>query len=264
MIPLPICSQLPLAIELPPLLAALARVPGTAWQHHFNTGYYDGDWSGVALVAAEDAHLPLASGLGAPRRTDWWQGEAAWEDLLGLFGESVRSARLLRLGAGARIHEHRDYDLGQPGADLRLHVPLLSPPEVEFLVEGLRVPMQPGQCWFIDLSRPHRVDNYGTSERVHLVLDCRPDDWLLKLVAQGLPVTPALLPGRAIAAFERFRQLVVSDAGLARQLQALSEPEAFIRATVELGAAAGLVFSESEVKGAMRRGKQAWSDQWRA
>ncbi|MNN84745.1 hypothetical protein D3C81_2019430 [compost metagenome] len=53
------------------------------------------------------------------------------------------------------------------------------------------------------------------------------------------------------------------DAALARQLQGLTDVREFIRETVALGAEQGLEFSEAEVRGAMRQGKQAWSDQWR-
>lgn len=262
--PLPVCSRLPLRFELAPLLEALARVDAGAWQGHFNTGYYEGDWSGVALITPEDAPLPLAPGQGAPRRSGWWQQEAAWNDLLGAFHTTVRSARLLRLGPGSRIHEHCDPDLGLPGSDLRLHVPLLSPPGVEFLVDSLQVPMRPGECWFLDLSRPHRVDNPGPGERIHLVLDCQPNDWLLAAVHQGLPDTPALQPGRAVQAFAEFRRQVEGDAVLARQLQGLTDVRDFIRETLRLGAELGLPFAEAEVRAAMRQGKQAWSEQWKA
>ncbi|WP_285961082.1 aspartyl/asparaginyl beta-hydroxylase domain-containing protein [Pseudomonas tohonis] len=262
--PLPRCSRLPMGVDLPPLLEALARVPADAWQHHFNTGYYEGDWSGVALIAAEDAPLPLAPGLGAPVRTGWCEREAAWGTVLEGFYTLVRNARLLRLGPGARIHEHCDPDLGRPGGDLRLHLPLLCPPGVEFLVDGLQVPMRPGECWFIDLSRPHRVDNPGPGERIHLVLDCEPNPWLLGLVQQGLADTPELQPGRAGLAFATFREQVARDPALAAQLRELTDVRDFQAEAVRLGAERGLAFTEADVKGAMRRGRQAWSDQWRA
>jgi hypothetical protein len=81
----PRCSRLPLAPQLPELLAALREIPETAWQHHFNTGYYEGEWSGIALIAPQDAPLPLAPGHGAPVASSWWQAEPAWHQLLALF-----------------------------------------------------------------------------------------------------------------------------------------------------------------------------------
>ncbi|MFJ4347297.1 aspartyl/asparaginyl beta-hydroxylase domain-containing protein [Pseudomonas sp. NPDC089401] len=260
---LPRCARLALPVDLAALLQALQRVAGDAWQAHFNSAYHQGDWSGVALVSAEDAVVPLAPGQGPPTLQAWWQGETAWQAVLAPFRTTLRAARLLRLGEGARIHEHRDPDLGRPGGCVRLHLPLLSPPGVEFLVDGLQVPMQPGECWFLDLSRPHRVSNPGPGERIHLVLDCLPDAWLRALIEQGRAQTPALQPGRAGRAFEQFRQRVTQDPALAARLQALTDPRAFVAEAVTLGAALGLAFTDAEVHGAMRQGKQAWSDQWR-
>ncbi|MGC4010596.1 MAG: aspartyl/asparaginyl beta-hydroxylase domain-containing protein [Pseudomonas sp.] len=261
--PLPVCSRLPMHIDLPALLAALGAVSAEAWQAHFNSSYYEGDWSGVALISAADAPLPLAPGLGAPCASAWWQGQLAWHELLGQFRTAVRSARLLRLGPGARIHEHRDPDLGQPEGDLRLHVPLQSAESVEFLLDGLHVPMRPGECWFLDLSLPHRVDNPSDSARIHLVLDCAPEPWLLALIEQGLMATPALQPGRAVRAFTEFRQRVEFDAELANHLRKCVDSRDFIHEAVRLGESLGLHFAEAEVRAAMRQGRQAWSEQWR-
>ncbi|WEK32358.1 MAG: aspartyl/asparaginyl beta-hydroxylase domain-containing protein [Candidatus Pseudomonas phytovorans] len=261
---LPRCARLPLAIDLEGLLQALQRVTAESWLAHFNSSNHQGEWSGVALVTSEDALLPLAPGQGAAVHLSWWQQEAAWQAVLAPFLASLQAARLLRLGAGAQIHEHRDPDLGRPGGCLRLHVPLLSPPGVEFLVDGLQVPMGPGECWFIDLSRPHRVSNPGPGERVHLVLDCIADAWLLGLIEQGRGQTPALRLGKAGQAFEQFRLLVAQDPALAARLQRLEAPSAFVAEAIGLGVAQGLVFTEAEVLSAMRQGKRAWSDQWRA
>ncbi len=262
--PLPVYSRLPLRCNLPPLLEALQRIPADAWQGHFNSAYYQGDWSGVALISAEDAPLPLAPGLGAPRRSAWWQGEPAWHEVLGNFQTSLRSARLLRLGPGSTIHEHCDHDLGQPGSDLRLHIPLLSPPGVAFLLDGQQVPMQPGECWFLDLSRPHRVSNSSSRPRIHLVLDCLPQAWLLQAIAEGQATTPALQISGAVQAFERLRQCIARDAGLAQRLRTLTDTGEFIEATLRIGQELGLEFSAAEVRAAMRQGKSDWSALWRA
>lgn len=262
--PLPVYSRLPLGCDLPPLLEALQRIPAEAWQSHFNSAYYQGDWSGVALISPEDAPLPLAPGFGAPRHSAWWQDEPAWQQLLAAFRNSLRSARLLRLGPGSTIHEHCDHDLGQPGSDLRLHLPLLGPPGVEFLLDGLQVPMQPGECWFLDLSRPHRVSNPSSLPRVHLVLDCLPQEWLLQAIAEGQTTTPVLQGSAAIQAFERLRQCVAQDIGLAQRLRTLTDAGSFIETVLQMGQELGLEFSAAEVRAAMRQGKSDWSALWRA
>jgi hypothetical protein len=218
----------------------------------------------VALISPEDAQLPLAPGRGAPRRSAWWQDEPAWHEVLGNFQNSLRSARLLRLGPGSTILEHCDHDLGQPGSDLRLHIPLLSPAGVAFLLDGLQVPMQSGECWFLDLARPHRVSNPSSLPRIHLVLDCLPQAWLLQAIAEGQTTTPALQASDSVQAFERLRQFIARDAGLALRLRTLTDREEFIEATLRMGQELGLEFSAAEVRAAMRQGKSDWSAQWRA
>jgi hypothetical protein len=40
------------------------------------------------------------------------------------------------------------------------------------------VVMAPGEAWYLRLSDPHSVANRGTTDRVHLVIDCVVDAWL--------------------------------------------------------------------------------------
>ncbi|WP_236207715.1 aspartyl/asparaginyl beta-hydroxylase domain-containing protein [Pseudomonas tohonis] len=259
---LPICSRLHWRFDLAPLLAAMERIDPTAWVALFNIAYYQGDWSGIDLVAAVDAPIPLAPGFGPVARSALCAADPAWPAAIERFGEGLRSARLLRLGAGASIREHCDPDLGAPEGPLRLHVPLLSPPGVEFLVDGRQVPMAPGECWFIDLSRPHRVDNPGPGPRIHLVLDCMMDTRLREALADGLPTTPALQPSRGVRAFAAFNEQVQQRPELAQALQRITDPTDFCREAVAAGQSLGLMFGEADVRMAMRQGRQAWSRQW--
>ena len=115
---------------------------------------------------------------------------------LGRFECPLRAVRLLRLAPGAVIREHRDDDLRFEAGEARLHVPLATDPAVEFYVDGARVAMEPGECWYLDLSRPHRVSNRGSSPRIHLVVDCQVNDWLAAQVAAGdRPARPAAPTG---------------------------------------------------------------------
>ena len=258
----PAFSRLPVAVDLPLLLQALAAIDEDAWQGHFNRAYYVGDWSGVALISAADALTELAPGRGEPRLRARWLRDARWQQGLRDLPLEIVCARLLRLGPGGQIHEHRDYDLGGPDADLRLHIPLLSPPQVDFMLDGQRMPMAAGECWFLDLSRPHRVNNRDRSARIHLVLDCRPGVWLDQAIFEGLRTTPA--PDIGDGALLRFQRLVVSDSQLSKTLQGLQDTEVFITRTLELAAERGLVFSREELRAAMRNGRRRWNEQWNA
>jgi len=258
----PAFSRLPVAVNLPLLLQALAAIEEERWQGHFNNAYHTGDWSGVALVSAADALTELSPGRGQPLFRAPWTSDGRWQEALRDWPLEIVSARLLRLGPGGRIHEHRDYDLGGPDADLRLHVPLLCPPEVDFWLDGQRIPMGPGECWFLDLSRPHRVDNRGASARVHLVLDCRPGPWLEQQIVQGLPSTPAA--GHGQSDLMRFQQQVQADPRLARTLRALHDVEAFAEYVIESAARRGLHVTREELRTAMRNGRRQGREQWTA
>jgi Aspartyl/Asparaginyl beta-hydroxylase. len=150
----PAFSRLPVTVDLPLLLQALTAIGEGDWHSHFNSDYYAGDWSGVALICAADALTELSPGRGETLLRAPWLQDARWQQGLRDLPLQIVCARLLRLGPGGRIHEHRDYDLGAPDADLRLHIPLLSPPRVDFLLDRQRMPMAAGECWFLDLSRP--------------------------------------------------------------------------------------------------------------
>ncbi|MBX8561733.1 aspartyl/asparaginyl beta-hydroxylase domain-containing protein [Pseudomonas cichorii] len=261
---LPAFSRLPVTVDLPLLLQALSRIADTSWTAHFNAGYYEGQWSGVALISAADALTELSSGAGEAISRDPWLTDECWAAALRDLPLDIRSARLLRLGPGSRIHEHRDYDLDGPQADRRLHIPLLSSPDVDFMLDRQRIPMNAGECWFLDLARPHSVDNWGQQDRVHLVLDCRPNAWLEQQIEAGLSTTPPAGQGRAAEAFAQFRALLECDSRLCRILQAEPDSEAFITRTLALGAERGLHFGREDIRAAMRLGRNRWNRQWTA
>jgi hypothetical protein len=258
---LPPFARLPLRFDVDALRRAVAALPEQAWLPHFNTGYYEGDWSGIALRAHDDAFTPLAPGRGATRPTALC--DAFWERQLARLGTDLHSARLLRLGPGACIREHCDYDLGEPDGDLRIHVPIFTDERVDFLLDGRRIPMQAGECWFLDLSRPHRVENHGGVTRVHLVIDCARSRWILEQIAAGLADTPPSRSSRGSEAFASFREHVHAHPALEAELAACDDTEAFMAAVLAAAAGAGYSFSREDLRVAMAQGRREWSQQWR-
>ncbi|WP_235376405.1 aspartyl/asparaginyl beta-hydroxylase domain-containing protein [Pseudomonas nitroreducens] len=260
---LPACARLPLRFSTQWLEVAVAALPASAWVTHFNTAYHTGGWSGISLLAPEDSNHALSAGQGSgtqpPCATRWYG--PPWQELLRRIEMPVRCARLLRLEAGSSIREHCDPDLGDPEGDVRLHLPIFSGPGVEFLLEGQVVPMAPGECWFLDLARPHRVENVGEQARVHLVVDARRNDWLRRQITRGLQDTPACRPARSTLAFAEFRRQLERRADLAAALRDLQDPRDFCERAVALGAGLGLRFQDDDVRAAMRQGRQAWLDQ---
>jgi hypothetical protein len=180
--------KLPLAFDGAALRADLDRLASDDWVPHFNTFTYEGDWSGVALrsvggIAKQLYPDPTATEAFAD--TEYLDRLPAARSVLDSLRCPLLSARFLKLAAGSIIREHRDLNLGYEDGELRVHVPIQSNPEVEFLLEGRRIEMQEGEAWYLDLNLPHAVANRGRNDRVHLVVDCVVDDWLRELLARG-------------------------------------------------------------------------------
>ena len=150
------------------------------WTPHFNTQYYEGDWSGIALRAAADAHVELYPDPTASSYVDTPQlGRCSYiPELLSVFECETEAVRFLRLGPGAVIREHRDYRLSISDGVARVHVPIITSDKVAFHLDYQPLKMEPGEAWYLNFNLPHSVRNEGDEPRVHLVIDCIANDWL--------------------------------------------------------------------------------------
>lgn len=150
------------------------------WTPHFNTQYYEGDWSGIALRVAADAHVDLYPD---PTATHY-VGTAMLERcpyvplVIETFKCPLESVRFLRLGPRAEIREHRDFKLSIEDGVARVHIPIKTNPLVRFYLDDKLVTMLPGEAWYLNFNLPHRVTNDSDEERIHLVVDCIANDWL--------------------------------------------------------------------------------------
>jgi quercetin dioxygenase-like cupin family protein len=144
--------------------------------------YHDGGWRALALVAVDgqtDAKALRWAGEQANyRKTPILAKCPYFEEIIDGFECPVQRVRLLRLEPGAKIHEHVDLGDGWAMKRVRLHIPIVTHEKVFFYVDGQRVTMMPGQLWYCDFTKPHRVHNQSDIGRVHLVLDMTVDGWL--------------------------------------------------------------------------------------
>lgn len=100
----------------------------------------------------------------------------------------VTLVRLLRLAPGAVVKEHTDPTLGLEihKSVVRLTVPIINGEGVEFFLNGTIVDMKPGECWYLRLTDPHKINNPGAIERINLTIDMIPNEWVVNLVKQGV------------------------------------------------------------------------------
>jgi quercetin dioxygenase-like cupin family protein len=184
------CIRLPLRFDPAPLQADVAALPGEDWVPHFNTSYYEGDWSGAALrsVGGLARQLyPDPNPQGTYEDTAILERCPAITATVTSFACEKLAVRLLRLGPGASVREHTDYNLGYEDGEVRIHVPIATSPAAVFELEGRRVEMLPGESWYLDLNLRHRVANPADEARIHLVIDCVVNDWLSRTLEAGDP-----------------------------------------------------------------------------
>ena len=99
----------------------------------------------------------------------------------------VTLVRVLRLEAGSVVKEHTDPTLGLQveKSVIRLTVPILNGPGVEFYLNRKPVPMKPGECWYMRLSDPHSVVNASNVDRINLTIDMEPNEWVRNLILEN-------------------------------------------------------------------------------
>jgi LPS sulfotransferase NodH len=68
---------------------------------------------------------------------------------------------------------------------VRLHIPIVTRPEVRFYCGDQAVHMAAGEAWVFDNWRSHRVENFTPDERIHLVADTSGSAAFWQLVAQS-------------------------------------------------------------------------------
>ena len=169
----------------------LKQIPDDLWTAHFNTRDYEGDWFGVALRGPAGAVHPIQALYSDPMANEWSNTPILneceyFQQVLKAFACPLQSVRLLKLGAGAVIKEHRDHALGIEDGMARLHVPVQTNPDVEFVLNERRVIMNEGECWYLNFNLPHRVNNRGQTDRIHLVMDCVVNEWLNTLLQESM------------------------------------------------------------------------------
>lgn len=187
--------QLPFRFDAGAMYREVQDLLDAAWKMHYNTAHYQGNWSVLPLRAPGGdpqntiAVHATANGLLSYADTPLMAacpGIAAALDTLHCPKTSVR---LMKLQAGAVIHKHADHDMAFEQGEVRLHIPVVTNPMVQFFVDDELVPMAEGECWYLNLQLPHNVNNHGTTDRIHLVADCMVNDWVRALFGRDdLPV----------------------------------------------------------------------------
>lgn len=162
--------RLPRSFDPRPLvedLAALRAFP----QAYFEEKNRRGLWGGVSLYAQGGRYDVLTCGPAPYEPTPALARAPHLRAVVESFATEPRAVRVLTLDPGARIYEHYDPESSLDTGVVRLHVPIVTHPDVEFFLAGKRTRWRPGELWYGDFSFPHHAHNKSAVPRTHLVMD---------------------------------------------------------------------------------------------
>lgn len=171
--------RLPLRFDVDRLRAEVAALPARAWASHPNA--IQGN-SAVRLISVDGGENDDVNGR--MQVTSHLQQSPYIRQILAGLGVVWSRSRLLRLAPGATVPEHADINYHW-FTRVRLHIPIVTRPEVRFYCGDQSVHMGAGEAWVFDNWRSHRVENFTSEERIHLVADTSGSASFWRMVAQS-------------------------------------------------------------------------------
>jgi len=167
--------------------------------------YHKGEWTGIALysMGGKQSTFPSAAGTDLYQETEELQQAPYFRQLLQELECPKEVVRILFLPPEGHIKDHFDFHTSFQFGLLRLHIPIVTHPDVVFFIDGQRMNWKPGELWYGDFSKVHSVKNNSSIVRVHMVIDVQTNDFVLGLFpedfvarrrAEGISITTDPIP----------------------------------------------------------------------
>ena len=153
--------------------------------------FVDSDWMEHPSKLAGNLAIPLVSlngernneFAGSMRTTAELHRCDYMQQVMASFDEVLARSRLMRLNAGAEVSEHVDFNYHWYSR-VRIHIPIITNPDVVFHCGDQAIHMRAGECWIFDSWRRHKVLNNSDQDRVHLVIDTSGSSRFWQIVRQ--------------------------------------------------------------------------------
>jgi len=156
---------LPFRFDAARLAEEALALPDSAWLPH--PGGLKGN-SAVPLISVGGGQNDFFHGrMGI---TSHLKSSPYHQQALASFNEILGRSRLMRLEPGAEVSAHIDVDYHWL-TRVRIHVPIVTDPDVIFHCAEDQVHMKEGDCWIFDSWKVHKVVNDSPVTRIHLVVD---------------------------------------------------------------------------------------------
>lgn len=158
--------QLPISFDANLLAGEIAALSEAAWRPHPQG--FPGN-SAIPLVSRDGD--PNSDEVSGPMRpTPQLEACPYLMQTMATIGGVWGRSRLMRLSGQAEVTAHVDIDYYWR-EHIRVHVPIVTQPDVRFECGTAAVHMAAGECWIFDTWSRHRVINSADRARIHLVAD---------------------------------------------------------------------------------------------
>src|SRR6476661_1310766 len=157
--------KLPIRFDADALAREVRALPPEAWTPH-PTAYVGNE--AVRLITPFGEPTDDIQGPMAP--TEWLQKCDYVREIMAAIGAVWGRSRFMGLAPGREVPPHIDINYYWR-THLRIHVPVITNHGVLFTCGDRTEHMAAGECWIFDSFRWHDVQNRGTEQRIHLVVD---------------------------------------------------------------------------------------------
>jgi hypothetical protein len=173
--------QLPIRFDAERLAYEIGQFTESEWNAHPLN--YTGN-SALRLITVNGGANDAISGEMMP--TPYLQRCEYVQQVLGAFDSVWSRSRFMRLQPGAMVPPHCDINYHWINRT-RIHIPVITHPDVHFICDGQQVHMAEGEAWIFDNWRQHTVLNNSNITRIHLVADTAGSPYFWDLVSHGDP-----------------------------------------------------------------------------
>ena len=158
--------KLPLKFDVDLLQKEIAQFSEEDWQPH-PQGFAGNSALLLVAVNGDSTNNDLK---GEMKPTPLLERCPYLKQVLASFGTVIGRTRLMRLGGEAEVTAHTDANYYWQQR-VRIHVPIITYPEIKFICGEESIHMGEGETWLFDTSKIHNVINPTPHTRIHLVCD---------------------------------------------------------------------------------------------
>jgi hypothetical protein len=171
--------RLPVRFDVDRLRIEVEALPADAWSRH--PSEYEGN-TAARLITVDGGQNDLTAGEMRP--TPALAASPYIQQVLASFSTVWSRSRLMLIEGGGSVPQHSDMN-HHWFYRVRVHIPVITRPEVRFHCADQSVHMAAGEAWIFDNWREHKVLNPTTDARIHLVADTAGTSTFWRLVNQG-------------------------------------------------------------------------------